>query len=84
MRQKNPHANGELSKLHHGQNDAKDAENPGYFVVDYDDYPICKKTSLLHLFNKFVLHEKKNFLDKMDGPGGDNDWRELIDDKLGV
>ena len=27
---------------------------------------------------------KKNFLDKMDGLGGDNDGRELIDDKLGV
>ena len=83
MRQKNPHADGKLGKLHHGQNDAKDAENPGYFVVDYDDYPICKKTRLLHLFNKLVLHEK-NFLDKMDGLGGDDDGRELIDDKLSL
>lgn len=37
-----------------------------------------------YIYSINLYFMEKNFLDKMDGLGGDNDGRELIDDKLGV
>ena len=42
------------------------------------------KKQVYYIYSINWCSMKKNFLDKMDGLGGDDDGRELIDDKLGV